>query len=45
MSATDWAVLVAGVTAIAWVNWYFFVAESRARGSRRKEGKHGDDTE
>ena len=26
MSATDWMVVVAGLGAIAWVNWYFFVA-------------------
>ena len=26
MSATDWIVLAAGVAAIAWVNWYFFLA-------------------
>jgi plastocyanin domain-containing protein len=27
----DWTVLVAGIAAIAWVNWYFFVAGGRAR--------------
>ena len=26
MDATDWAVILGGVGAIAWVNWYFFVA-------------------
>ncbi len=26
MDATDWAVIFAGAGAIAWVNWYFFVA-------------------
>jgi len=26
MSATDWLVVVAGLAAIGWVNWYFFVA-------------------
>ena len=30
MSAADWLVVVAGAAAIAWVNWYFFLA---ARGS------------
>ena len=30
MSATDWIVLLAGVAAIAWVNWYFFLAERSA---------------
>ena len=29
LSATDWSVIAAGVAAIAWVNWYFFVAERR----------------
>ena len=27
MSATDWIVVAFGVAAIAWVNWYFFLAE------------------
>lgn len=27
MTATDWIVVLGGVAAIAWVNWYFFVAE------------------
>ncbi|HEU4799118.1 MAG TPA: hypothetical protein VFS94_00675 [Gemmatimonadales bacterium] len=26
LSGTDWLVILAGVAAIAWVNWYFFVA-------------------
>jgi len=26
MSVTDWLVIVAGLAAIGWVNWYFFVA-------------------
>jgi plastocyanin domain-containing protein len=26
MSGTDWLVVLAGLAAIAWVNWYFFVA-------------------
>jgi plastocyanin domain-containing protein len=30
MSATEWLVVAGGVAAIAWVNWYFFVA-GRAR--------------
>ena len=24
---TDWSAIVAGMAAIAWVNWYFFLAE------------------
>ena len=30
MSGTDWLVVVAGLAAIGWVNWYFFVAARRA---------------
>ena len=26
MRATDWLVVIGGVAAIAWVNWYFFLA-------------------
>ena len=26
MSGTDWVAIVAGLAAIGWVNWYFFVA-------------------
>jgi len=33
MSLSDWIVLALGVIAIAWVNWYFFLAEG-ARGPR-----------
>ena len=29
MSGTDWLVVVAGLAAIGWVNWYFFVAARR----------------
>ena len=27
MSATDWLVVAGGAAAIAWINWYFFLAE------------------
>ena len=27
MNATDWIVVAGGIAAIAWVNWYFFLAE------------------
>ena len=30
MSAVDWVVVLGGVAAIAWVNWYFFLAERSA---------------
>lgn len=29
MNATDWIVVAGGIAAIAWVNWYFFLAERR----------------
>lgn len=32
MHGTDWLVIVAGLTAIGWVNWYFFIA-GRSAGS------------
>lgn len=35
MSATEWMVLAGGVAAIAWVNWYFFLAEGRAASAAR----------
>jgi hypothetical protein len=27
MSGTDWVAIALGVAAIAWVNWYFFLAD------------------
>jgi plastocyanin domain-containing protein len=30
MNAMDWIVILAGITAIAWVNWYFFLARRSA---------------
>ena len=35
IDATDWMVIAAGIAAIAWVNWYFFVA---GRSGTKKEG-------
>lgn len=32
MSNADWLVLLGGILAIGWVNWYFFVAPRRRRG-------------
>lgn len=28
MSAIEWAVIIGGLTAIGWVNWYFFMAQA-----------------
>ncbi|HNP29935.1 MAG: hypothetical protein KC592_14270 [Nitrospira sp.] len=30
MSIMDWTVIIGGLTAIAWVNWYFFLAQAMA---------------
>ncbi|MEX5215414.1 MAG: hypothetical protein NW703_14765 [Nitrospiraceae bacterium] len=29
MSAIEWLVVIGGVAAIAWINWYFFLAQGR----------------
>ena len=34
MSGTDWLVVAGGVAAIAWVNWYFFVAGRAGSGGQ-----------
>ena len=39
MSSTDWLVLLAGVAAIVWVNWYFFVAERRSVSAATRGGR------
>ena len=38
MNATDWIVLAAGLAAIAWVNWYFFLAERKAAAATAGSG-------
>ena len=43
MSSMEWLVVVSGIGAIAWVNWYFFFADrgpARAGGVGR--GTKGD---
>ncbi len=38
MTTLDWLVLLAGIAAIIWVNWYFFVAEPvRSRSESPRE--------
>lgn len=37
MSGTEWLVVIGGVAAIAWVNWYFFLAGSAAGREGGKE--------
>jgi hypothetical protein len=31
MTSVDWAVVIAGLAAIAWVNWYFLWRPNRPR--------------
>jgi hypothetical protein len=31
LQSLDWIVILAGVAAVAWVNWYFFIAPRRSR--------------
>lgn len=38
MTGTEWLVLVAGVAAIAWVNWYFFLSQRTAAVARPTDG-------
>lgn len=37
MSRIDWLVIVAGIAAIAWVNWYFFVAGRKPAALQREQ--------
>ncbi|MDT3776509.1 hypothetical protein PJI16_02920 [Nitrospira sp. MA-1] len=30
MSTIEWTVIIGGLTAIVWVNWYFFMAQAMA---------------
>ncbi|WP_447965457.1 hypothetical protein [Nitrospira sp. Ecomares 2.1] len=30
MSTIEWIVIIGGLTAIVWVNWYFFMAQAIA---------------
>jgi hypothetical protein len=36
MTATDWMVVVGGIAAIVWGNWYFFLAEGGT--ARKRDG-------
>ncbi len=37
MSIMDWSVILGGVTAIAWINWYFFWAPATVRTHKQAE--------
>jgi hypothetical protein len=41
MTPLDWVVVVAGIAAIAWVNWYFFLAERRSAPAGTGKGVSG----
>ncbi len=38
MTAADWGIIAAGIAAIAWVNWYFFLAERQVATAREGAG-------
>lgn len=38
MSTTQWIVLLLGIAGIAWVNWYFFLAERKALAASTRGG-------
>ena len=39
MSGIEWLVVIGGVAAIAWVNWYFFLAEGRGAPTAKGRGE------
>lgn len=40
MNSSEWLVVLGGVAAIAWVNWYFLLAQrSTVSGNGKKESK------
>ena len=41
MHVTQWLVVGGGAAAIAWVNWYFFLAERRRAAAQAKIGASG----
>ena len=44
MTPAEWLVLLGGLTAIAWVNWYFFLAERGAVTASIAAGASGGET-
>jgi hypothetical protein len=42
VSVTEWAVIAGGLAAIAWVNWYFFLAERAGRSAGPPSDGLGD---
>lgn len=38
MSAAEWLVIAGGIAAIAWVNWYFFLAGKKGKRDEHENG-------
>ena len=45
ITSTEWAVILGGLTLIAWVNWYFFVAGRRSAVAAIASGGTGEAAE
>ena len=41
MDITEWLVVLGGIAAIAWVNWYFFFAERSMPADRSQQPEDG----
>jgi plastocyanin domain-containing protein len=41
VDTTEWLVVIGGIAAIGWVNWYFFLAERRSAAAQAKVGASG----
>jgi len=39
MNIIEWSVVIGGLTAIAWINWYFFLAPS-VTGKQEQSRRH-----
>ena len=39
MSGTQWVIVIVGIAAIAWVNWYFFLAPRKAANAADAGGR------
>ena len=44
MSGTEWTVLLGGIAAIVWVNWYFFLADSTRTSASKRDGEGTEDS-
>ena len=44
MSGTEWMVLLGGVAAIVWVNWYFFLAAATRTPASNRGGEEKEES-